>query len=102
VTPKSGQHAEASWPSDELPTSVLYVKNGPGGKWWPEAKANNQIHAEWGAGITKKLVENPGDFEEITQRHKDDTESKPASRTLYLDRLKSLLGLGEWVEHKLG
>lgn len=30
-----------------LPTSVRYVKNGPGGRWWPAAKAFGQIHASW-------------------------------------------------------
>lgn len=31
----------------ELPSSVRYVKNGPGGRWWPAAKAHGQIHAGW-------------------------------------------------------
>lgn len=30
-----------------LPSSVRYVKNGPGGRWWPAAKALGQIHASW-------------------------------------------------------
>ena len=33
----------------ELPTSVRYVKNGAGGKWWADAKASGRIHAGWSA-----------------------------------------------------
>ncbi len=33
--------------TEALPDSVRYVKNGRGGKWWPTAKANGQIHAGW-------------------------------------------------------
>lgn len=32
---------------NSLPSSVRYVKNGPGGRWWPTAKATGQIHASW-------------------------------------------------------
>ena len=31
----------------ELPDSVRYIKLGPGGQWWPVAKANGEIHAGW-------------------------------------------------------
>ena len=30
-----------------IPSSVRYVKNGPSGKWWKVAHANQQIHAGW-------------------------------------------------------
>jgi hypothetical protein len=33
--------------ADNLPLTVRYVKNGEGGRWWPEAKARNQIHLGW-------------------------------------------------------
>jgi Restriction endonuclease len=31
----------------ELPNSVRYVKNGPGGRWWNSAQTKRQIHAGW-------------------------------------------------------
>ncbi|MEA3047938.1 MAG: hypothetical protein QOJ53_2270, partial [Sphingomonadales bacterium] len=30
-----------------LPTTVRYVKNGEGGKWWGTAKARNEVHLGW-------------------------------------------------------
>ncbi len=33
----------------DLPASVRYVKNGAGGRWWPDAKAMSRIHAGWGS-----------------------------------------------------
>jgi hypothetical protein len=32
---------------DDLPSSLLYVKNGEGGAWWNAAKKYGQIHAGW-------------------------------------------------------
>lgn len=32
---------------DALPSSVRYVKNGRGGRWWKSAHSNGQIHAGW-------------------------------------------------------
>lgn len=34
-------------PVSELPASVRYVKNGPGGAWWKDAKAASRLHAGW-------------------------------------------------------
>lgn len=31
----------------ELPASVRYVKNGAGGRWWPDAKSRSRLHAGW-------------------------------------------------------
>lgn len=31
----------------EIPASVRYVKNGPGGSWWPDAKNRSRLHAGW-------------------------------------------------------
>lgn len=31
----------------EIPASVRYVKNGPGGSWWPDAKSRSRLHAGW-------------------------------------------------------
>jgi hypothetical protein len=46
-----------------LPSSVRYVKNGSGGRWWQAAKENGQVHAGW-QDIPSKLLLNPG-FGEI-------------------------------------
>jgi hypothetical protein len=32
---------------DALPTSVRYVKNGSGGRWWQAAKSLQQVHLGW-------------------------------------------------------
>jgi len=42
--------------SDKLPTSVRYVKNGTGGKWWRAAKANGQVHLGWKTVPTELLL----------------------------------------------
>jgi hypothetical protein len=56
---------------ENLPqTSVLYVKNGEHGKWWPVAKANGQIHAGW-PNIPHRLLMSP-DYEAIKQHEIDD------------------------------
>ena len=31
----------------DLPASVRYVKNGAGGRWWPDAKNRQRLHAGW-------------------------------------------------------
>lgn len=31
----------------DLPVSVRYVKNGAGGRWWPDAKSRSRLHAGW-------------------------------------------------------
>lgn len=31
----------------DLPRSVRYVKNGAGGRWWPDAKNRSRLHAGW-------------------------------------------------------
>ena len=30
-----------------LPSSIRYVKNGSGGRWWKVAKSSQQLHAGW-------------------------------------------------------
>lgn len=56
---------------ENLPqTSVLYIKNGAHGKWWPVAKADGQVHAGW-LNIPHDLLRNP-DYEAIKQRQIDD------------------------------
>jgi hypothetical protein len=56
--------------TESLPQSVLYVKNGAGGKWWLAAKANGQIHAGW-SNVPRELLTNP-DYEAIKQHEIDD------------------------------
>lgn len=34
-------------PLSDLPTSVRYVKNGAGGRWWPDAQSRSRLHAGW-------------------------------------------------------
>jgi hypothetical protein len=46
-----------------LPRSVRYVKNGEKGRWWPVAKAFNQIHLGW-RSIPHDLIER-ADFDAI-------------------------------------
>lgn len=43
--------------TEALPISLLYVKNGKGGAWWPAAKSKNQIHAGWHL-LPSKLIRN--------------------------------------------
>jgi hypothetical protein len=33
--------------AERLPSTVRYVKNGPGGRWWKAAKASAELHAGW-------------------------------------------------------
>jgi len=40
---------------ENLPNSVRYVKNGPGGRWWRVAKEKGQIHAGW-RGVPDDLL----------------------------------------------
>lgn len=46
-----------------LPSSVRYVKNGKGGKWWSAAKRENQIHAGW-RSVPEALLKHP-DYDQI-------------------------------------
>jgi hypothetical protein len=38
-----------------LPTTVRYIKNGPGGCWWSTAKRDNQLHLGW-KSIPRDLI----------------------------------------------
>lgn len=42
--------------SAALPSSVRYIKNGPGGRWWKTAKERGQIHCGW-RGVPAALLE---------------------------------------------
>lgn len=41
---------------DDLPTSVRYVKNGKGSRWWKAAKEGAQIHAGWSSILNELLA----------------------------------------------
>jgi hypothetical protein len=49
--------------TNDLPSSVRYIKNGVGGQWWSFAKAKGQLHAGWSI-IPRSLLEQPN-FSEI-------------------------------------
>lgn len=72
----------------KLPTSVRYVKNGPGGRWWPEAKANQQIHLGW-KSIPKNLLLKP-DFTEIERLLRSEFANRQGA-TQDFNALKTLL-----------
>jgi len=59
---------------ENLPTSVLYVKNGEHGRWWPVAKAKGQIHAGW-SNIPHDLLKTP-DYETIKQLEIEDYQKQ--------------------------
>lgn len=50
--------SENGRPSELLPQSVRYIKNGGGGKWWAVAKAGNQLHAKWDE-VPPELLQKP-------------------------------------------
>jgi hypothetical protein len=43
-------------PEHALPSSVRYVKNGEGGRWWKTAKERAQVHLGW-SGVPRELLE---------------------------------------------
>ncbi len=55
---------------DNLPDSVLYVKNGKGGQWWRTARKSNQVHAGW-AKIPAETIQkiNPSTIAEEYDRY---------------------------------
>jgi hypothetical protein len=60
---------------DNLPqTSVLYVKNGEHGRWWPVAKSEGQIHAGW-SNIPHDLLKIPN-YEKIKQLEIEDYQKR--------------------------
>lgn len=71
-----------------LPKSVRYVKNGPGGKWWPEAKARGQIHLGW-KGTPKDLLLKP-DFPKIEKHLRAEWADRQGA-TQDFNALKTLL-----------
>jgi hypothetical protein len=75
-----------------LPSSVRYVKNGSGGKWWKTAKADGQIHAGW-SNVQEALLINPGDFSAIQQAiSSDESGSQDAgARKRDFNQLRDLL-----------
>ena len=72
----------------KLPKSVRYVKNGPGGKWWQEAKTKGQIHLGW-KNARKDLLLKP-DFSEIEKWLRAEFADRPGA-TQDFNALKTLL-----------
>jgi len=74
-----------------LPTSVRYVKNGRGGRWWKAAKANGQVHGGW-SRVPGNLLEEPGDFSAIQNLIEQDPEmTDPGAQKRDLRQLRDLL-----------
>lgn len=61
----------------DLPTSVRYVKNGAGGRWWPAAKAGSQIHAGWSSVPDEMLA--TGNFAGIEKHVRAEFGGKPGA-----------------------
>jgi hypothetical protein len=45
-------------------STVRYVKNGQGGRWWKAARESGEVHAGWGY-LSPALLEAPRDYGEI-------------------------------------
>lgn len=71
-----------------LPTSVRYVKNGEGGKWWKAAKHSSQIHLGW--RMVPHSLLRAGDFASIEPLIRSEFERK-AKATQDLNALRTLL-----------
>lgn len=73
-----------------LPSSVMYVKNGPGGEWWSVAKRQNQIHAGW-KRFAPASIRNPNIPEIKKQYWKLYPKKTKQGRTADLNALVRLL-----------
>lgn len=63
--------------TNSLPSSVRYIKNGPGGRWWAAAKSNGQLHAGWKNVPIELLLEH--DFAAIESLVRAEFGSKPGA-----------------------
>lgn len=61
----------------DLPNSVRYVKNGPGGRWWRAAKAHAQIHCSW-KNVAREMLET-ADFASIEHAVRNDFGDRPGA-----------------------
>lgn len=57
------KHEQTGMSKSKLPSTVRYVKNGQGGRWWREAHKKGQVHLGW-KSVPKKLLVAP-DFTKI-------------------------------------
>lgn len=71
-----------------MPSTVRYVKNGPKGRWWNEAKEKAQVHLGW-KRIPHDLLLVP-DFVRIEQIIRDDSGTRSGA-TKEFKALKDLL-----------
>lgn len=86
----------------DLPTSIRYVKNGAGGRWWPDAKSRSRLHAGWSQVPDEML--RAGDVPAIGAVLREQYGSKPGA-TQDLNALRSLLeapGRHLWVTFEDG
>jgi len=74
--------------SDKLPTSVRYVKNGSKGRWWPVAKAGEQVHLGWNE-VPGTLLQKP-DYSKIEKKVRAYFGNKPGA-TQDFNQLRDLL-----------
>lgn len=72
----------------DLPSTVRYVKNGAGGAWWTDAKAQSRLHAGW-SHVPDDLIRQR-DIVAITSLIRSHYGSKPGA-TQDLNALLALL-----------
>jgi hypothetical protein len=75
--------------TDWLPNSVRYIKPGPGGRWWPVAKAAGQVHAGWRDVPASVLIKRDMSEAEAILRKLPGGETGAATRDI--SALKTLL-----------
>ena len=72
----------------DFPASVRYVKNGAGGRWWPDAKSRSRLHAGWSQVPNEML--RTADVPAIEAVLRERYGSKPGA-TQDLNAIRSLL-----------
>jgi hypothetical protein len=77
--------------ADALPNSVRYVKNGPGGRWWPTARDNGEVHAGWQEIPAAALRTGPAAAKARRERWSTDQGRRQGEVTRDLNALTTLL-----------
>ena len=73
---------------DAIPTAVMYIKNGAGGRWWKVARDEGQVHADW-KHVPSALLET-ADFPAIEPIIRSSWGFKPGA-TQNINALRSLI-----------